>query len=304
MNKISRYVLVVFVFASMILSACSGAASSVASDGGKVQASSIAYTGTIESINGNQWVVNGQTITVDPSVVNDGPFNVGDMVKVEVQIAQDGSVTVTRVEVPSQVDLSMLPGLGDDNSNSANSNDDNSNAVNGNDDNSNSVNGTKSNDNNGNDDNSNVSNGNDDNSNDSNEVFGLVEAISPTSITIDGQTYDIQPGGEVKGTIQVGDFVKLHLVQNADGTFSVRELGLSVSSQNGNDDNGNDSNSNSVNGNDDNSGKASHSVGSNDNSGSCSHGGSNDNRGGSNDNSGGSNDNSGGSNDNGGNGNG
>ncbi len=297
MNKISRYILVVFVLASMILSACSAAASPAASDGGKVQASSIAYTGTIESINGNQWVVNGQPITVDPSVINDGPFNVGDTVKVEVQVTQDGSVTVTRVEVPSQVDLSLLPGLGDDNSNSANSNDDNSNSVNGNDDNSNDVSGTNSNDDNGNDDNSNISNGNDDNSNDSNEVFGLVEAISPTSITIDGQTYDIQPGGEVKGTIQVGDFVKLHLVKNADGTFSVRELGLSVSSQNGNDDNGNDSNSNSVNGNDDNGGNSSHSGGSDDNSGSSSHSG------GSDDNSG-SSSHGGGSDDNGGNGNG
>jgi len=274
MNKISKYLVVFFVLASMLLNACAGASPSQ-SGGGKVEASSIAYTGTIESINGNQWVVNGQTITVDPSVINDGPFNVGDMVKIEVQIAQDGSITVTRVEVPSQVDLSQLPLIGDDNSNSANSNDD-SNSVNGNDVNGN---GSNSNDSNGNAGNSNSSNGNDDNSNGSNEVFGVVEAITSTSVTIDGVTYDIQPGGEIKGTIQIGDLVKIHLVQNADGTFSVRELGLSDSSQNGNDNNGNDSNSNSGNANGN-----SNSGGSDDNSGS---GGDNSGSGGGSDDSGG-----------------
>ena len=247
MNKISRYVLVVFVLASMLLGACAGAAPSVASDGGKVEASSVAYTGTIESINGTQWVVNGQTITVDPSVVKDGPFNIGDLVKVEVQVAQDGTVTVTRVELPSQVDMSQLPGLGDDNSNDANDNDANGNDVNGNDDNSNNANG--------NDSNSNDSNGNGGNSNSGNEVSGIVEAITTTSVTVNGLTYEFQSGVEIKGLIQAGDFVKIHLVQNADGTFSVREMELSDPSQvgNGNDSNSNDGNGNDDNGNDDNS---------------------------------------------------
>lgn len=120
MNKKFQLVLVVCALASMLLSACAGAPAVASSDGGsKVQADSVAYTGTIESINGDQWVVNGQTITVDPAVVRDGPFNVGDVVKVEVQVNQDGSMTVTRVEVPSPSDLSDLSGLGDDNSNSS-----------------------------------------------------------------------------------------------------------------------------------------------------------------------------------------
>ncbi|NOT03963.1 MAG: hypothetical protein HOP27_05120 [Anaerolineales bacterium] len=303
MNKISRYVLVVFALASMLLGACAGVAPS-APEGSKVQADSISYTGTIESINGSQWVVNGQTITVDPAVINDGPFNVGDVVKVEVQVAPDGSVTVTRVEVPTQDDLSQLPELGDDNSNNANSND-----INGNDDNSNNANGNDDNSNqaNGNDSNSNGGNGNGDNSNGNNEVFGVVQAITSTSITIDGQVYVFQPNAEIKGAFQPGDFVKLHLVLNADGTFSVREMEMSDPSQadngNGNDDNGNDSNSNGGNGNDDNGNDNSNSGGGgNDNSG-----GGNDNGGGggNDDNGGGGNDNGGGGgNDNGGNGNG
>jgi hypothetical protein len=252
MKSISRYVLVVFVLAGMLLGACAAAPASGAN---KVQADSVAFTGTIDSINGNQWVVNGQAVTVDPSVIRDGPFNVGDMIKIEVNVNQDGTFMVTRIEVPSSTDLSSLPPLTNDNSN-MNSNDDNSNG-NINDDNSNANANTNGNTNddrggnsnsvNSNDGNSNGSNGNGDNSNGGNEVFGLVQAMTMTSITIDGQTYDLS-GAEIKGLVQAGDFVKIHLVQNADGTFSVREIELSDPTQVGND---NDSNSNSANSNDD-----------------------------------------------------
>ena len=165
MNKNFRYVLVLFVLASMLLGACAAAPASGSS---KVETASVAYTGTIESISGTQWIVNGQTITVDPSVVRDGPFSVGDTVKVEVDVNQDGSITVTRVETPSSADLSDLPSLGNDNSN-GNSNDDNSNG-NTNDDNSNlNANGNTNDDNSNSSSNSNDSNSNDDsNTNDDN----------------------------------------------------------------------------------------------------------------------------------------
>ena len=171
MNKNFRYVLVLFVLASMLLGACAAAPASGSS---KVETASVAYTGTIESISGTQWIVNGQTITVDPSVVRDGPFSVGDTVKVEVDVNQDGSITVTRVETPSSADLSDLPSLGNDNSNgnsnddssNGNTNDDNSNLnANGNTNDDNSNSSSNSNDSNSNDDDN--SNGGDDNGNDS-----------------------------------------------------------------------------------------------------------------------------------------
>jgi len=154
-----RIVLKVFlplaVFTMLLVSACSGAPVAEGSaKGSKVEPALVEFTGVIESIDGNQWVINGQTLTVDPAIVRDGPFDVGDTVKVEAEVAQDGSITVTRVELPSA----------DDNSNDDNGNDDNSNDDNGNDDNSN--------DDNGNDDNSNDDNGNDDNSNDDNSGSG------------------------------------------------------------------------------------------------------------------------------------
>ncbi len=179
MKKVTRYVLIVFVLASMLLGACAAAPVTGAS---KVESASVAFTGTIDGISGSQWIVNGQSITVEPSVIRDGPFSVGDLVKVEVDVNQDGSITVTRVETPSSADVSDLPSLGDDNSNgntnddsanvnsNANTNDDNSNASNSNDDNSNASNSNDANSNasNSNDDNSNVGNSNDDNSNASN----------------------------------------------------------------------------------------------------------------------------------------
>ncbi|MBK7453475.1 MAG: hypothetical protein IPJ46_07085 [Anaerolineales bacterium] len=179
MKKVTRYGLIVFVLASMLLGACAAAPVTGAS---KVESASVAFTGTIDGISGSQWIVNGQSITVEPSVIRDGPFSVGDLVKVEVDVNQDGSITVTRVETPSSADLSDLPSLGDDNSNgntnddsanvnsNANTNDDNSNASNSNDDNSNVSNSNDDNSNvsNSNDDNSNVGNSNDDNSNASN----------------------------------------------------------------------------------------------------------------------------------------
>jgi len=263
-NKISRSIIVLFVFASLILGACAGAASS-AVGGGKPEASTTAYTGTIESITGSQWVVNGQVITVDATVVHDGPFNVGDVIKVEVVANADGTFTVTRVEVPTQEDLAQLPGSVDDNSNDASDdidddiNDDHGGDVNGNDDSSNS---------------SGVSNGNGGNSDGSLETVGVLQEITASSITVDGVTYTLVTGAEVKGPIQVGDTVKIHFQPNPDGTFSVREVTPFDPNSAGSDDNGNDDSSDD-NGVDDNSNDAT-----DDNSNSNSNSNSDDNGGG------------------------
>lgn len=178
MKSTNRYKVFSFVLLiAYLLSACAGApiatsapATSVGSD--KPLAHPVTYVGIVEGITGDQWTINGVTVTVDPAVVRNGPFNVGDQVKVEGVVNQDGSVTVSRVETPSQADLSTLPQLGNDND--ANTNDDNSNDANVNDDNGNDDNSNTANSNddtsingNGNDSNSN-DDSNDSNSNDSN----------------------------------------------------------------------------------------------------------------------------------------
>jgi hypothetical protein len=191
MKKQSRLFLVLMAMIAVFVTACGGTATADTSAGGdKPRASLVEFTGVIEAMDGNQWTVNGQIITVDPAVLRDGPFAIGDTVKVEAEVQADGSVVVTRVEPPLAADTN-------DNSNE-NTNDDNSNTslgnVNGNsNDNTNSSLGggiggnTNSNSNeslgnsNSNDDNSNDndnsnddgnSNTNDDDSNDDNSGSG------------------------------------------------------------------------------------------------------------------------------------
>ena len=129
MKKQFNSLFVAAALVAMIISACGGApVAAVSSD--KPLASLVEFTGVIEAIDGNQWTINGEVITVDPAVLRDGPFAVGDTVKVEVEVQTDGSVVVTRVEPPvAAVDAGNI---NDDNSNSSNTNDDNSNSSLGN----------------------------------------------------------------------------------------------------------------------------------------------------------------------------
>jgi uncharacterized membrane protein YgcG len=167
MKKYFRIFLFVLTIGTLLLSACGGAAATPNVGAGKVEAIPVAFVGMVDSIAGDQWVINGNTITVDPAIIRDGPFNAGDQVKVQGVVNPDGSFTVSRVETPTPQDVSTLPQFGNDNSNSANdnANDANVNAGNVNDDNSNT---TNSNDNNGNDVNSNDDNSNAANSNEAN----------------------------------------------------------------------------------------------------------------------------------------
>ena len=162
-----RFLVIVLTIATFVLSACGGAATSTPGIGSvKVQAMPVAFLGSVDSIAGDQWVISGTTVTVDPAVVRDGPFNVGDQVKVEGVVNADGSFTVSRVEVPAPQDVSRLPQFGDDNSNSVNANDDRVNTNNSN------INDDHGNDANINDDNSNAANSNDTNINDDNGSNG------------------------------------------------------------------------------------------------------------------------------------
>lgn len=172
MKKYSNLFLVLAALTAMLISACGGAAAGTetSAGSGKPLASLVEFTGVIEAIDGNQWTVNGQVITVEPSVLRDGPFEVGDTVKIEAEVQADGSLVVTRVEPPAgdnanTNDDNTNSGLGNSNGNSngndnANANGNSNSNGNSNDDNSNG----NSNDDNSNDDNSN-DNSNDDDSN-------------------------------------------------------------------------------------------------------------------------------------------
>ncbi len=240
--KAFKFLRAVIVLLGIVLSACAPAAVSSNAPvnvGGGKSVSDVVFSGVIESMNGDEWVINGQTVKVDPSVVRDGSFKVGDTVKVEAAVAADGSITAQRVETPSAADLVQ----GDDNSADAtpSSSGDNSNADNSN--SSDPMSGPTPQplafDDSG------------------TEATGTVDAITDTSITISGQTFTLAPGVEIKGEIVPGALVKLHFTVNADGTLSVTEVEITdptqISDDNGNDDNSNDSNVNDDNSNDDDS---------------------------------------------------
>lgn len=174
-----RFFTFVLILGTLVLSAC-GATAPVSTPapvttGGstKVEAMPVAFVGIIDSMAGDQWVISGTTVTVDASIVRDGPFGVGDQVKVEGLVHPDGTFTLSRVESPTPQETATLPAVSVDNSNEApananindsnvndgNINDDNSSGVNSNDDNSNDDNG-------GGNTNDDSSSSNDDNSND------------------------------------------------------------------------------------------------------------------------------------------
>lgn len=166
MKKMSLKLFLAVMTFALLLSACGGAVSAEPT-AGKAQAALVQFTGIIEAMDGDQWTVNGQVLTVDPSLLGGKTFNVGDTIEMEVEVQSDGAVVVKRVN-----------GSDDDNSNddddsdlNGNSNDD----ANVNDDdnlNSNDDDDTNSNTGNDNDDddtNSNTGNDNDDDDDDVND---------------------------------------------------------------------------------------------------------------------------------------
>lgn len=224
MQKQYRFIVSALLLGAFLLSACSGALpgqdDSPQGTAG-TQATEVVFTGTVQSMGGGQWQISGQPVGVDGFTSVDPKVKVGDIVRVEARVFQDGSVLALKVE-------SSLP---DDtaNSNGSNSNDiaANSNdiAVNSND---------ASNANANTNDNANTNaNTNDDNSNSApsgteQEFSGVVEAITTNSITINGVTYQLANFTEFKDIIAVGDQVKIHVIVNADGTFTIREIERSL----------------------------------------------------------------------------
>src|SRR5688572_10790347 len=93
------------------------------------------------------------------------------------------------------------------------------------------------------------------NTNDSGiEIVGIVEAITEDTITINGVTY-LLPADftQFRDLVSVGDQVRVRVLINADGTFTILELQIITGVDNSNNANSNDANSNDNNGNDANS---------------------------------------------------
>lgn len=184
MKNLKQYKLLSLVLIlAYALSACSGAPAGTAGGTNQNdQSQEVVFTGMVESIGGGQWTVSGQAVAVTGTTSVDANITVGDTVKVEAVIDQNGILTALKIEFSGD----------DDNSNDDNAND-------------------------------NV-NGNDNSSGDEQEVIGTLEAMTTGSLTINGVAYQIASFTEFKDDIAVGDLVKAHVIVNADGTFTLREV--------------------------------------------------------------------------------
>ena len=255
MKKSQRLIVFTLLLGALLLSACSGAAPSQG-DSSQAPAGSqfteVVFTGSVESMGGGQWLISGQQVGVDDSTSVDPGIQAGDIVRVEANVSPDGVVLALRIESSRPDDVGA-----------------NDNASNGNDSNTNDDNANTNDNTNTGDDNSNGNVNSNDNGNGApagpeQETSGVVEAITTDSITIGGITYSIASFTEFKNIIAVGDQVKIHVIVNADGTLTIREIEKTAGTSIGDDNsNANDDNSN-LNG-DDNSNGNSNDNDSNDN---------------------------------------
>lgn len=183
-------VLCFFLIAAYVLAGCGGTVrqATTSTGGPSLETNVVAFTGTVEAINGTQWTIGGQTLTLDPQASLDPNITVGDQVKVRANVSVDGSVVALKVEStavdepvlafstpsshPSYPQVAAAP---------------------------------------------------------QNEIFGTVEAITADTVTVNGVTYNLIQGfTEIKDSLAVGDPVKLYVILNADGTFTIRQIQTSV----------------------------------------------------------------------------
>lgn len=188
------FVVSVLLVAAYVAGACGGTLPAAPVDDTaaiKVLAAEVEFTGTVESIDGDVWVVDGQSVTVDLQNV-DPNIQVGDTVKVEGVVAEDGTITATEIESSVDDDVDDADDADDDDADDDDADDD----------------------------------ANDD-ADDDQESFGVIEAITDTTITIDGTEYTVADFSEIEDSLAVGDQVKIHFIVNPDGTLTIREIELS-----------------------------------------------------------------------------
>lgn len=245
MNTMSRFkFLSAILVLAYVLSACNGAPAGAPQQPQAVQQSGepqqVVFTGTVQSM-GSQWTVSGQSLSVDGKTRVDANIAVGSNVRVEASVDAQGVVTAKSIELaaPDNTNANSNSNANTNvNDNSSNTNDVNAN-VNDNSTNTNANTNTSTNANdNGN---SNTATGMEQ------EIVGTVSSVQNGSITINGVTYSIADFTEFKDAIAAGDQVKVHVIVNADGTFTIREIEkvMQTTVDNGNSNsNGSDDNSN------------------------------------------------------------
>jgi hypothetical protein len=226
MKTIIRFKVVSFLLVTTyLLAACGGTlpASMSAAQGPKVQANVVAFTGVVEAISGSEWTVSGQKITLAPQAALDPNIVVGDDVKVEANVSADGAVVALKVEASRNDDVLATPSA--DASSTPDPVSTSSPEVRSIPEAASTPRAPMAQPGTAN----------------QNEVFGTVQALTADTVTVNGVTYSLSNATEFKDAIGAGDQVKLHVIVNADGTLTIREIEKAAASF---DDNSSSSNSN------------------------------------------------------------
>ncbi len=261
MKKSARFlVLSVLATAVFILSACAGALPAgaevkVSADG---QSAQVEFTGVVNSMAADQWVVSGQRINVGPQTEIDDAVAVDSTVKVYGNVTADGTATALKIELPASpsstpVPLS-IPGTFDD------SGDEFTGVVESISTESWQIGGQTFAVNAQTELKDSLSVGDmvkvhfvknsdgsmtateielvdtqpqetPESSNSNNEFTGKVEAFSPESWTVKGQVFLVNAQTEIKDPFFLGDVVKVHYTANSDSSLTASEIELAGDNQ-------------------------------------------------------------------------
>jgi len=218
MSRMMRVFLIILAAEGLLFfynwaSAMGASASKQANNAPRATSNQMVFTGVVQAMNGSQWTINDQVYAVDPSVIQYGTLAVGSPVKVQANVAQDGSITITSLGPPNSTMLGFNTAAGS--------------TANGSQP---SVNGIMP---------MTTPKSSDKNEQYENEITGTITAMSTSGITVNGKVYTLTTNSEIKSGLMVGDNVKLEFYAMPDGTFTVEEV-RSAQSMNGNyNDNGN-----------------------------------------------------------------
>jgi hypothetical protein len=261
MNKSTRFILFgVVSLAAVFMAACNaalpaGAEAKMSADG---QSAQVEFTGAVDSVAADQWVVSGQVLLIAPETAIDASINVGDTVKVYATVTADGAVTANKIELPISESSPAVPqstsGVFDD------SGEEFTGVVEAINADSWVVSGqtfaftaqteVKNN----------ILVGdlvkvhfvtNQDGTMTATEIelatdvtpdpastakpdqefTGKVEAFSPESWTVHGMVFQVTPQTEIKDAVFLGDVVKVHYLANPDGSLTAMEIELAGDNQ-------------------------------------------------------------------------
>jgi hypothetical protein len=137
-------------------------------------AKEVEFVGLVETIAADAWVVSGVTFGLSPQTQILGTLIVGDTVKVEALVNDDGTFTAKEIKLYDLGTGTPVPGP---------------------------VGGEL-------------------------EMTGLVESIASDLWTISGVSFAITLQTEIKGTILVGDLVRIEARVGSDGIFTAHEIKL------------------------------------------------------------------------------